>query len=79
VCELHPSGLERAPQIEDLPHDVAEVIQDESASTWLRANLFNAVAKRDPLDALHDAQALATALQSWAQHVFRLHGMELPI
>lgn len=75
----HPAGLPRAPLLDELPHDVAAVIRDGSASDWLRSTLFDAIAKRDPLDALHDAQALTTSLQSWAQHVFRLHGVELPI
>lgn len=76
---LHPSGLPRAPGLDDLPHEVAALIRDESASHWLRGSLYEAVAKRDPLDALHDAQALATALETWTRHVFKLHGMELPV
>lgn len=76
---MHPSGLPRAPGLDDLPHEVAALIRDESASHWLRGSLFEAVAKRDPLDALHDAQALATALETWARHVFRLHGVDMPI
>ena len=81
VCktEMHPSGLMRAPSLDELPHEVAALIRDDSASHWLRGSLFEAVSKRDPLDALHDAQALTTALETWARHVFKLHGMELSI
>lgn len=75
----HPSGLERTPTLDDLPHDLAALMRDGSASSWLRCNLFESIVQRDPLDALHDAQALTTALQSWAQHVFKLHGVEMPI
>ena len=76
---LHPIGLPRALGLDDLPHEVAALIRDDSASHWLRGSLFEAVSKRDPLDALHDAQALTTALETWTRHVFKLHGMELPV
>lgn len=75
----HPAGFDRPPTLDELPHEVAAVINDGAASHWLRGSLFDAVSQRDPLDALHDAQALTTALETWARHVFRLHGMDMPI
>ena len=69
----------RVPTVGDLPADVLAVMTDDSASHWLRCNLFELIARRDPLDALNDAQALATALESWARHVFRVNGLELPV
>lgn len=75
----HPAGLDRLPTLSDLPHEVAAVINDGAASHWLRGELAWAVTNRDPLDALHDAQALATALETWTRHVFKLHGVEMPI
>lgn len=63
----------------DLPAAVLALVHDDATSHWLRVNLWDAIALRDPLDALADAQALAQALEEWAAHVFRRHGLELPI
>ena len=69
----------RVPTVGDLPADVLAVMTDDSASHWLRSNLFELIARRDPLDSYADAQALAQALESWARHVYRLHGLEFPV
>lgn len=68
----------KAPNVDELPAEVLEIAMDEGASNWLRGALFDAIAQRDPLDALHDAEALAGALKSWVKHVFRVHGVEMP-
>ena len=64
---------------DDLPAEVLAVVHDDATSHWLRVNLWDAIARRDPLDALADAQALATALEAWTRHVFRRHGLDMPI
>lgn len=69
----------RVPTLDDLPADVLALMNDDSASHWLRCNLFELIARRDPLDSYADAQALAQALESWARHVFQLHGLEFPL
>lgn len=81
VCDLKKAEAlaVKAPNVDDLPSEVLAVVGDDSASHWLRCNLFEAIARRDPLDALNDAQALTTALEAWAKHVFRVHGLELPV
>lgn len=80
MCDLEQvKALSRAPTVDELPADVLAIACDDDASHWLRCNLFEAIARRDPLDALNDAQALATALESWARHVFRINGLELPV
>lgn len=64
---------------DDLPAEVLAVVHADETSHWLRVNLWDAIARRDPLDALADAQALTTALEAWTKHVFRQHGLDVPI
>jgi hypothetical protein len=44
------------------PVQVSDILQDPSASDWLKAALRTAL-ERDPVDALNDALALAGALE----------------
>lgn len=67
------------PNVTDVPGDVLALVNDDATSHWLRVNLFELICRRDPLDALNDAQALAVAMESWAKSVFRAAGHDLPI
>jgi hypothetical protein len=53
-------------------NDVADILQDPSASDWLK-NALRAALERDPVDALNDALALAGALEEKLRIVLDLN------
>ena len=52
---------------------VADLLDDPTASKWLKAALREAV-RRDPVDALNDALVLAAVLDSHLRRVLDLDG-----
>lgn len=61
-----------------MPPDVFDLVCDPATSHWLRANVIHLITQRDPLDALHDAEELVSAMTSWTRSVFRASGVEMP-
>lgn len=60
-----------------VPPEIAALLADSSASTWLRASLWSGL-MRDPVDAARDAHVLAEALEAWATHHLQRALEELP-
>ena len=61
-----------------IPAEVIDLVRDPATSHWLRSNVVHLIKHRDPLDALHDAEELVSAMTSWTRSVFRASGVEMP-
>lgn len=61
--------MNEPPHTDDLP-GIEAVLQDPTASFWLRAALRSALA-RDPVDAANDAEVLARLLDRRCREILR--------
>jgi hypothetical protein len=56
---------------DDLP-EIAAVLRDPAASSWLKTCLCSALS-RDPVDAANDAEILAQMLARWCRDILSRH------